>query len=687
MSLEDIREYLFNRPFGVTIILSICNFWQGLAVNGLYNVALEFIIRQFKLSASFMSSVPASYGTMQALCLLPFTYRFGRKNKPLMMAFCFLIFSLGCMIFTFPHIFSDAYVPMDTDECDAKCESNIQNMRYLFNIGYGLMGIGSMPQTTFAISYIWENNKYSDINTNYHYALIHGCTALGPAAGMVLAGQITTIWVDQVDKGLTAPGHIDPNSKLWVGCWWLPFWIVSGVVFLLALVMALIVPEHLITYYPPEVVKTSRDNEILKNSDELLSHLKDDQCSFKTESTLVSITSDETQNSLKTHTRKRSQRESMREHNQPVKGEGYDWSDLLPTYRKILSNVAYVAMTGVLTANLGFVSVISIYGIQYLSEVYNMSIPTASFTFSACLAFGIMSLPISGYFIRNVDGDSKVGIKKCLSIMRICNVLTILCLIVLFSPCDSQPFLYAGGNVAYNDTKLDTGWIPSESKHPDFNGHEMYGRCASDEERTCECGTQDYIPICGTMNDNQLVTFFSPCHLGCSISNKENVNQSARTVAEMYSIFECNCIDMDNVKLGTCSVYDCDWRIYLIVPCLGLACFLTFFEVVPGTTACQALVSDHLRTAGLGLQAIIFRCFGSIPIPLITAKLIDSQCLWWDSLCNDDRGACRAFDKTGMRISFVTVILSLKAACVIFYSVSIKYVDDVDHLNDEEKKK
>ena len=138
-----------------------------------------------------------------------------------------------------------------------------------------------------------------------------------------------------------------------------------------------------------------------------------------------------------------------------------------------------------------------------------------------------------------------------------------------------------------------------------------------------------------------------------------------------------------------------------------------------------------------------------VTLQKITASLIDSQCLWWDSLCNDDRGACRAFDKTGMRIrivfykkvskiyesfckdmgriwgkdkkknwspcfialfltpetpsyfhsklknnlcrkhsnSFVTVILSLKLACVIFYSVSIKYVDDVDHLNDEEKKK
>ena len=88
--------------------------------------------------------------------------------------------------------------------------------------------------------------------------------------------------------------------------------------------------------------------------------------------------------------------------------------------------------------------------------------------------------------------------------------------------------------------------------------------------------------------------------------------------------------DMDNVELGTCSVYNCDWRIYLIVPCLGLACFLTFFEVVPGTTACQALVSDHLRTAGLGLQAIIFRCFGSIPIPLfrVTQSLLCWNRLW-----------------------------------------------------------
>ena len=71
----------------------------------------------------------------------------------------------------------------------------------------------------------------------------------------------------------------------------------------------------------------------------------------------------------------------MLEAEEPVTGEGYDWSDLLSSYKRILSNIAYVTMTGVLTTNLGVVAVISIYGIQYLSEVYNMSIPSASFLF------------------------------------------------------------------------------------------------------------------------------------------------------------------------------------------------------------------------------------------------------------------------------------------------------------------
>ena len=63
----------------------------------------------------------------------------------------------------------------------------------------------------------------------------------------------------------------------------------------------------------------------------------------------------------------------------------------------------------------------------------------------------------------------------------------------------------------------------------------------------------------------------------------------------------------------------------------------------------QAVVPDHLRTAALGLQALLFRAFGSIPLPVIAAKIIDSKCYWWGTSCMNERGACRAFDKYGMR--------------------------------------
>ena len=54
----------------------------------------------------------------------------------------------------------------------------------------------------------------SEVNKNYHYALAHGFTALGPAAGMLFSGKISTIWVDYLDKGLEPPSSIDYSSKL-----------------------------------------------------------------------------------------------------------------------------------------------------------------------------------------------------------------------------------------------------------------------------------------------------------------------------------------------------------------------------------------------------------------------------------------------------------------------------------------
>lgn len=79
-------------------------------------------------------------------------------------------------------------------------------------------------------------------------------------------------------------------------------------------------------------------------------------------------------------------------------------------------------------------------------------------------------------------------------------------------------------------------------------------------------------------------------------------------------------MEFTNVEFGSCAKYACDWRIYLIIPGLVFGCFLTFFQAVPGTLVTQAIVPDHLRSAALGLNALFYRIFGTIPVPILAAK-------------------------------------------------------------------
>ena len=73
----------------------------------------------------------------------------------------------------------------------------------------------------------------------------------------------------------------------------------------------------------------------------------------------------------------------------------------------------------------------------------------------------------------------------------------------------------------------------------------MYGQCSADQDRECPCGTDEYIPICATLENDTKVTFFNPCHLGCNIIQR---NQSARamnsdtyTDTDEYQVENCRC--------------------------------------------------------------------------------------------------------------------------------------------------
>ena len=94
--------------------------------------------------------------------------------------------------------------------------------------------------------------------------------------------------------------------------------------------------------------------------------------------------------------------------------------------------------------------------------------------------------------------------------------------------------------------------------------------------------------------------------------------------------------------------------------------------------------------------------------------MIDSKCLWWSTTCQREKGACRAFDKYGLRkcstnfskknifflvrvfirrkkvleglflssfsAAFVTIIFVLKCLALLSYTFGIYHVDKLSHL-------
>jgi hypothetical protein len=674
-----IKEFLFNKPLLVTTIFTLCSFWTSLTVNGLYNVALESILRRYELSYTFMSTVPATYGITQVLLVIPLTYRFGRKYKAKMIGGSLILFSLGCFIYGLPHLLAGNYIPIKEQECPAICQSKLHKIKYLFNIAYFLIGAGNIPMVTLTLSYIHENNIHGPIDTNYHYALYHAGTAFGPAVGMLIGGQLGKVWVDSFGKNLDPPGDIDPSSKLWVGTWWLAYWIVSIAVFLLGVFISVSLPETLVTSVPDISCNESMSSTYKG---------QDDTVSNRTESTMVSC-SNSVSSSFQIS--RKQFKESIKR--KKVKGEGHDWSDLLPSYRKICKNLSFLGMTGACTADMAFVSIISMYGIQYLSEVYHIAHSNSSIIFSASLSTVMLALPLSGYICKDIDKTKSFDLEKTLKFMRFATGMATIALLSLFMTCDDSKFYFAGGDVAYNQLNLNNSWIQSNnSEYYQFNNKELYGYCSEDEDRIdpmCPCGSDEFIPICADLDDGRTVTFFNPCHLGCQIRTIEPLeNQTKALLAgepeqTNYIVDSCNCIDASRVRFGSCATFNCDWRIYIIVPSLVLTCFCTFLQVVPGTMVTQALVPDHLRTAGLGFQNLIFRSMGTIPWPIFAARIIDSKCIWWGSTCVNERGACRAFDKLGMRTSFVSIVFSLKIMAIISYTIAIRFLRRVDHLRHE----
>ncbi|XP_064619555.1 uncharacterized protein LOC135482995 [Lineus longissimus] len=160
----------------------------------------------------------------------------------------------------------------------------------------------------------------------------------------------------------------------------------------------------------------------------------------------------------------------------------------------------------------------------------------------------------------------------------------------------------------------------------------------------CHCHLDYYSPVCGSNN----VTYYSPCHAGCSEYNSTT------------NFKNCSCIpDGDAIK-GLCRE-PCDMLIPFCV-ILFAAALLNGLGSLPGMMLILRTMGDRDKALGLGCLMFLFGIVG-IPSPIIIGHIIDGTCLIYESSA---KGSCLIYDRDLLRTRLLGGCLGMGSFSVVF---------------------
>ncbi|GAB1599393.1 solute carrier organic anion transporter family member 5A1-like [Argonauta hians] len=206
---------------------------------------------------------------------------------------------------------------------------------------------------------------------------------------------------------------------------------------------------------------------------------------------------------------------------------------------------------------------------------------------------------------------------------------------------------------------------------PYFNstGHKiMEANLTSACNSNCDCSPNHLEPICGING----ITYFSPCHAGCTnyYVNHQNAYHSTN-----YS--GCSCI-LDNhlassevVVLPLATSGPCKTTCKNLLPFLILLVVMTFCVAgtqMPLLMVTLRSVAEEERAFALGMQFVLFRLFAYIPAPILFGNIIDTACLLWRNRCGNN-GSCLVYDIVQFRNKYVGISAGLKVLGTLLFFI------------------
>ncbi|KAH9374188.1 hypothetical protein HPB48_002371 [Haemaphysalis longicornis] len=213
-------DFLLNLRHPRTVLVALCCmvFLQGFVANGLVYMVLPTLERRFQLKSLEAGIIVAMYHLASCISAPLVTLVAARRSKPLYLAMSAIVIGIGTMVITLPHFLAPPYKQslLEVDLCPYKVRhdysdgcgtatGDLRHYRFVFWAGHLIVGAGSSPMYTLALTYLDENLP-TTLSTKY-IGELHA-----PSAGV--SGDVRGM-------GLT------PESNVWIGAWWLGYLIGS----------------------------------------------------------------------------------------------------------------------------------------------------------------------------------------------------------------------------------------------------------------------------------------------------------------------------------------------------------------------------------------------------------------------------------------------------------------------------
>ncbi|CAF3667968.1 unnamed protein product, partial [Rotaria sordida] len=255
---------ILSKPLFSYIVLCICTFIQNFSVNGANNAVISTLERVFYLNSVQSGLFLALYDLATVFSAPLVGYLGSLYSSPIFFSLNMIIVSIGNILIassnfinrnnklnfnldftqnflTFNNVlfqcYNDSLLNREniTDSICLKDEyssSTSINAKFLLYSGNFINGIGSVALFTIGIIYI--ERIFPREKAAYCQGIYFAVGTVGGALGIVVTGRFLLVYTTLTPKQ-RLPSWLTPSHPLWIGCWWLPYFIYGSLCFLIGL--------------------------------------------------------------------------------------------------------------------------------------------------------------------------------------------------------------------------------------------------------------------------------------------------------------------------------------------------------------------------------------------------------------------------------------------------------------------